>query len=62
LRFKAFFGIFSKFWGTSNDYYLQPPNEKLNENEMLVLHVVGFGAHGAGAEYPPVLHDGGGGV
>ncbi len=40
-------------------YYLQPPKEKLNENERLVVQV-GFGAQGF--EYPPVLHDGAGGV
>lgn len=41
--------------------YLQPLNEKLNENEIVGRQVVGFGTT-HGFEYPPVLQDGAGGV
>ncbi len=36
------------------------PNDKLNENEIVGRHVVGFGAQGF--VYPPVVQDVGGGV
>jgi hypothetical protein len=42
--------------------YLQPPNERLIDNEKPVLQVVGFGVHEVVGAYPPVLHDGAGAV
>jgi len=44
----------------SSKDYLQMPNDKLNENEIVGRHVVGFGAQGF--VYPPVVQDVGGGV
>jgi hypothetical protein len=58
LKFEAFcvFRI-----GNGGDY-LQPPNERLIDNEKPVLQVVGFGVHEVVGAYPPVLHDGAGAV